>query len=408
MSFFNGFVMDIIPSCAAVVNRVMRRKEHRIFRAAIAFHPLPCYDTSRIIPADITAREACKMTCTPRLLFRETFAALNAGGYVEYRIPGIVVTAQGTLIACCEGRMATNDDWARIDTLICRRGQNESAWTRTVIALPASMGGTDNDCTNNPTLIADGDLIHLIFQQNYARAFHCVSQDDGRTWSQPVEITDTFRAFPMAWNVCATGPGHGLRLRSGRLIAPVWLADGKRIDDRRIAHQPSCAGCIWSDDHGKTWHAGALAEGVADANETCIAELPDGRVLFNIRNREADLHRRVAVSADGGQTLYDIVRCDDLPCPQCFAGMAVLPDGSVAYAGCINNGDVTPADPRGRINAAVCVSSDAGQTWQKLIHIDDIGGYCDIAVHDNRLYVLYEQTVRGKIARMMLACYELT
>lgn len=348
------------------------------------------------------------MTYTPRLLYSETFAALHTGDYVEYRIPGIAVTPRGTLLACCEGRMSTDDDWAKIDTLIDRREHDGDAWQRTVITLPASMGGTDADCINNPTLIVDGERIHLLFHQNYARAFRCTSDDDGKTWSAPVEITDAYRQFPMTWNVCATGPGHGIALRGGRLIAPIWLADGRRIDDRRIAHQPSRAGCVYSDDHGATWHAGALTEGVADANETCIAELPDGRVLFNFRNREADLHRRAAVSADGGQTLGDIVRCDDLPCPQCFAGMAVLPDGSIAYAGCINNGDITPADPRGRINAAVCVSSDAGQTWQKLIHIDDIGGYCDIAVHGNRLYVLYEQTVQGEIAQMMLACYELT
>ena len=348
------------------------------------------------------------MTYVPVLAWEETLETLRTGAYTEYRIPGIVATGKGTLLVCYEGRMSTNDDWAKIDTVICRRPADADGWQKTVVRLSESMGGTETDCLNNPTLIVDGEMVHLLFHQNYARAFHCVSDDDGQTWSAPEEITAAYREFPMTWNVCATGPGHGIALKNGRLLVPIWLANGAVQDDRRIAHQPSRAGAVYSDDHGKTWHAGALTEGVKDANETCVAELPDGGVLFNFRNREDDLHRRVAISRDGGATLGEISRCDSLPCPMCFGGMTVLPDGSVAYAGCRNNGGITPDAPRARVHAAVSVTDDAGKTWSQLAYVNPIGGYCDIAAHGDALYVLYEMTENGVISRMMLRKYILT
>ena len=348
------------------------------------------------------------MTCIPSTLWEETLETLGAGTYTEYRIPGIIVTQRGTVLICYEGRMSTNDDWAKIDTVICRRASDADEWTKTPVRVPVSLGGTDNDCTNNPTLIADGAMVHLIFHQNYARVFHCVSIDDGQTWTEPAEITASYREFPMEWNVCATGPGHGIALRGGRLIAPVWLANGRILDDRRIAHQPSRAGVIYSDDHGATWHAGALTEGVVDANETCCAQLPDGRVLFNFRNLEEDFHRRIAISEDGGNTFGKIVRCDDLPCPRCFGGMATLPDGSIVYAGCRNNGDISPDAPRGRIHMSLCITEDAGATWQHAAYVNPIGGYADVAVHGSDMYLLYEMTENGVISRMMLRKYSLS
>ena len=342
------------------------------------------------------------MANAPATVWERTFETLHTGAYTEYRIPGIVVTPAGTLLCCYEGRAATNDDWARIDTVICRSTDDGETWTKTVITVPEQLGGTPEDCVNNPTLIVDGTLTHLIYHQNYARAFHRFSADDGVTWSAPEEITGAYREAPYAWNVCATGPGHGIRLKGGRLLAPIWLANGRVLDARRIAHQPSLAGCVYSDDHGMTWHTGALTEGIADANETTVAQLPDGRVLFNHRNRESDLHRRLTVSADGGMTLSSPTLCADLPDPMCFAGMTALADGRIAYAGCINDGDISPDAPRGRVNLTMMITEDGGASWQKLCDVAPIGGYADVASYQNFLYVLYEVTEQGDISRMML------
>ena len=90
------------------------------------------------------------------------------------------------------------------------------------------------------------------------------------------------------------------------------------------------------------------------------------------------------------------------------SGNTVIPDGSVAYAGCRNNGDITPDAPRARVHAAVSVTDDAGKTWSQLAYVNPIGGYCDIAAHGDALYVLYEMTENGVISRMLLRKYILT
>lgn len=342
------------------------------------------------------------------LIWERTLERMGEGPYLEYRIPGIVATNRGTLLVCYEGRMSTHDDWARIDTVLCRSEDDGQTWAKTPFVLSEAMGGTGQDTTNNPTLIVDGDHVHLIFHQNYARAFHCVSEDDGQTWSQPEEITQAFREFDRHWNVCATGPGHGIATRSGRLIAPIWIADGAQLDERRIAHQPSWAGAIYSDDHGRTWHAGALAETIADANETTIAELPDGRILYNFRNREPEYYRWLGISSDGAEHIDRVWRCDALPDPRCFASMIRLPDGGIVYAGCAS-GAANPDLPQARIHMTLMGCDGDPERWKTLVEVDAQGGYPDVAVYQDSLYVLYEidPVELGCVTKLVLKKYRL-
>ncbi len=60
------------------------------------------------------------------------------------------------------------------------------------------------------------------------RCFYIRSDDDGLTFTKPVEITATFDQFrpEYDWKVLATGPAHGIQLKSGRLLVPVWLSPG--------------------------------------------------------------------------------------------------------------------------------------------------------------------------------------
>ncbi len=347
--------------------------------------------------------------------FSATFAEeiilerIHEGPYTEYRIPGITVTPKGTLIICYEGRMSTHDDWAKIDTVVCRSTDRGHTWDKQRFTLPAEMGGSAEDTINNPTLIqeADKNTIHLIFHQNYARAFHCVSEDDGITWSAPAEITDAFRQYPAEWNVCATGPGHGVSLGEGRLIAPTWIANGRRIDDRRTAHQPSKAGTLLSFDSGRTWTAGALVDGVLNSNETSLAVLPDGRILANFRNCEEDYHRRLGLSSDGGKTFDRVWREDALPDPMCFAGMCAIPGGA-AFVHC-RNGTAHPENPRARIHTTLSVTADAGATWTDLCEVNEQGGYADIAYYEGEVYIIYEidPVKRGEVTELVLARYRL-
>jgi sialidase-1 len=80
------------------------------------------------------------------------------------------------------------------------------------------------------------------------RCFAIQSHDDGATWSTPVEITHAFEPFRenIDWQVIATGPGHDIQTRTGRLVAPFWMADY----DNRLP-QNKGVGIIYNDDHGK-------------------------------------------------------------------------------------------------------------------------------------------------------------
>lgn len=338
------------------------------------------------------------------LQWSRIFEKRGQGACEEYRIPGLVVTEKGTLVACYEGRMATMDDWAVIHVTVCRSADDGETWKKQTIDLPEELGGSKGDTLNNPTLIVDQGRLHLLFHWHYERAFHCFSDDDGVTWSRPCEITEAYREAPYHWNVCATGPGHGIRTMNGVLLAPIWLANGRQIDAHRRAHHPSVAGAIYSEDGGRTWHVGGLMADVIDANETCVTELADGRLLFNVRNCEEDHHRRLAWSSDGGRTMTRLAKAEALEDPWCFGSMATLADGTVLFANCATTGLGTSSR---RINQSIRQSRDGGMTWEKAAHVDDIGGYADIAVSGSCLYILYERTVNGCIDDLVLKKYRI-
>ena len=115
-----------------------------------------------------------------------------------------------------------------------------------------------------------------------------------------MDITATFEPFRKHynWNVIATGPGHGIQLKSGRLVVPIWLAYGKTGD-----HSPSAAATIYSDDHGKTWLAGDLAvpneAPYGNPNETMLTTLADGSVMLVTRSVSKPNRKIITISADG-------------------------------------------------------------------------------------------------------------
>ena len=308
-------------------------------------------------------------------------------GYREYRIPGILSVGNALLLAF-EARRGENEknlgDWGDIDIIVLRleNGKKPDEVLRIgESALPAD--GTMRTY-NNPVLIPDGADTHLIYHKNYEQAYIMTSTDGGKTWSGRREITDGYREFPYKWNVNATGPGHGIQMKNGCLIAPVWLADGAVYEDGvRRKHAPSTAGSIYSDDHGISWHANALVPGVVNANETCVAQLSDGRLLFTFRNMNPDKRRVLGLSSDGGRTFDSVWSSDDLRDPGCCAGIAACKEG-LLFSNCDSE--------NARVDLTVKFSDDAGQSWKKLWDVDPVGGYSDIAVADRKLYVFYERT----------------
>lgn len=317
----------------------------------------------------------------------------NTNGYDSYRIPGMILV-QDALLLTCEARVGGMGDWGDIDILVVRLEKDGSLTE--VFKVGESEKPQDGTMRtyNNPVLVPDMDRVHLIYHKNYEQAFIVTSEDEGRTWSKAREITETFKSFPCKWNVCATGPGHGVKMDSGRLVAPIWLADGEVYEDgMRKKHWPSVAGCIYSDDHGVTWKAGALTKDICDANETSIAQLKEDYLLFNFRNRGEDHRRILGISVDGGETFERQWIAEELIDPMCMGGMTSNGD-KVFFVNC--NTEKT------RTNLKVKCSKDEGTTWEDICDVDSVGGYADIVVHDEKIVIFYEHTVGDRITELVL------
>jgi sialidase-1 len=338
-----------------------------------------------------------------------------------FRIPGIVVTPKGTILAYCEARRSPKGDWGEIEVHLRRSTDDGKTWlpiqhiAHLGARLPVpedrldKMAKPDDQTVNNPVAIVDTqrNLVHFLYCVDYARCFYMRSADEGATWSGPVEITATFDAFKpdYNWNVLATGPGHGIQLRSGRLVVPIWLAAGKSG-----AHHPSDMGTIFSDDGGQTWLRGAIAIAnspeIPDPNETSVAELSDGRVMLNVRSHVLSNRRLLMTSPDGATNWTKPEPHEQLWEPICFGSSLNMtaPDGKSALLFCnphnldMKQGEAKPGQGRLRQNVSLYLSRDDGKTWPIIKTIESEGsGYSDLAaLPDGTILVFYERGPEGK------------
>ncbi|MEN6532533.1 MAG: sialidase family protein [Bryobacteraceae bacterium] len=238
-------------------------------------------------------------------------------GYHSFRIPAIVTTPDGSLVAFAEGRKENQSDPGGGDIdLVCKRSTDLGAtWSAlTVLDDPGEKWSA-----SNPTPVVDrsNGRVWIAFNRwetgygtNNSKpgTANCqtwlrYSDDNGRTWSQPIDITRSARDFDN-WGAMFTGPGGAIQTRGGRLLIPgtmkpdteyVWAAAG----DFRGKISFLRAYAVYSDDHGKTWQRGALVRAISDENQ--FVELADGTLLMDARQSAGD-RRWFIASPDGGQT----------------------------------------------------------------------------------------------------------
>lgn len=316
----------------------------------------------------------------------------DQGGWPRYRIPGIVVTAAGTLLTYYETRLDTHD-WNARNIGLRRSTDCGVSWSlrRDLIVNPGDR------TINNPVMITTrSGRVHFFWEQDYSRFFHQSSDDDGLTWTEPVEQTASLAAIrgQYAWTAFGLGPGHGIETRAGRLLLPVWLCNGGGR-----AHRPSVVTTLASDDDGKTWFCGELlplmtsqGQMLVNPNESALVQLNDGRILINMRHETTFRRRALAVSDRGVQNWSAPWLADELPDPVCCAGMTVWPGLSqeepawLAFSNCATEG------PQ-RIDLTVHVSLDEGQSWQSARLLEQLAGYSDLAASPDGqwLYCFYEQ-----------------
>ncbi|MFE9764853.1 exo-alpha-sialidase [Streptomyces sp. NPDC005808] len=334
----------------------------------------------------------------------ETSVPFEAGqdGYASFRIPAVVATADGTLLAFCEGRVGSRQDFGNIAIVLKRSTDGGRTWGPLEVA--AENG--EHLAGNPAPVVLDSGRVLLVHIRNAAEATEAAirrgevsaadgrrvwvqhSDDEGLTWSSPTDVTAQTKRETWRWY--ATTPGHALQLTSGRVVVPANHSLPPKGTDNGTEGKYDGGHCLLSDDEGRTWRIGYVDDnpsGYINANETTAAELPDGRVYFNTRNdSSAPGTRADAYSRDGGETLVKPFRPQaGLTTPVVQGSVLQLRDPDLLiYSG--------PAAPRHRALMTVRASTDDGVTWRTAHTVDGLpAAYSDLVrVDAGTVGLLYE------------------
>jgi sialidase-1 len=323
----------------------------------------------------------------------------GVGGYHTYRIPSLLVTPGGALLAFCEGRKTGPADHGDIDLLLRRSDDGGRSWGPTTLVY--EEGGTRPVTIGNPCPVVDATTgtVWLTFCRNNEDVLVTSSRDDGRTWAAPRTITGAVKATGWTWY--ATGPGVGIRLargdHAGRLVIPCDHREA--VDGRPVMFSH----VFFSDDHGATWSLGGTVGRHTD--ECQVVELASGELLINMRNYwgrdggrpDRGGRRAVARSRDGGATWSPLGFDDALIEPVCQASLVAVPrpDHPGGPLLVFSN----PASTTARRDLTVRVSGDGGKTWPVAVPVEagPAAYSCLAPLPGGRVGLLYE---RGKSAHI--------
>ncbi|MCK5105507.1 MAG: exo-alpha-sialidase, partial [Cyclobacteriaceae bacterium] len=226
-----------------------------------------------------------------------------------YRIPSLVNTQKGTLLAFAERRVGLHDH-AQNDIVLKRSFNNGETWENMQII--ADFG---NSSLNDPlAVVLESGRILLMFKMypygvharnsgwiqmadngydgpRNTKAYITWSDDDGVNWETPKEITKMIRPHD---RINSGSPGIGIQLKrgeyKGRIVMPLYFT--KKINDNERSWTNAVA---WSNDEGATWTISndiSQKDQTGYGNEAQVVELSDGSLLFVARN-QGGFHRKV-------------------------------------------------------------------------------------------------------------------
>ena len=293
--------------------------------------------------------------------------------YTDFRIPGLVVTDNGTLLRYCECRRSRSD-WADIDIKVNRSTDSGKTWE--TVLLIESGGNT----LNNPVMFVNENKLVFLYCKNYKEIWKCISVDDGQTFGK-AERVDFESSVDFFYNVVAVGPGHGI-VHNERLLVPIWFAYNK---ENEKAHRPSFISTLYSDDGGETFCVGEIIfkDLLKNPSECALAITAENEVLISIRHEGEIRKRGLAKSSDGIAAWREPYFEENLSDPICMGSMTHR-NGRIYHANCDSAGE--------RKNLTIKISDDCFKTIRN-IYVSDFGGYSDIAVWEDKLFILYEKTI---------------
>jgi len=333
-----------------------------------------------------------------------TVYASERNGYPIVRIPSSVTTQAGTVLAFAEGRQRRSDH-AQNDIILRRSQDGGRTWGAVQV-----VASEDGDSLNDPSAVIDrrnGRIVlhYSRFAEGYhsdgaepgyddprsSRNYVVHSDDDGLTWSAPLDVTRSIKRPEVRGGIATCGIGIQLRREpyAGRLVHAAYQFP--------VAPTREAYACF-SDDGGATWTRGEVApfEGDDRTAEPQVVELADGAVMMNARTRTS--RRRVGTSRDGGATFSSLEPDPLLIEPGCQASILRYSDpldGAPSRILFSNSASETE-----RVNGTVRLSYDEGATWPvaRTLYAGAFAYSCLTVLPDGTIGCLFEKDDYAEIA----------
>jgi sialidase-1 len=298
----------------------------------------------------------------------------NDDGYNCYRIPAIVQSKKGTLLAFAEARKNSCSDTGNIDLVLKRSTDGGKTWSDMIVV----WDDGDNVC-GNPAPVVDRTTGRIVLLSTWNRGddhepkiidgtskdtrkvFILYSDDDGLTWSNAKDITSTTKLSNWTWY--ATGPCHGIQLQSKKYKNRLVIPANHIVNRTKTLHSH----VIYSDDSGKTWHLGGVVTRHG-GDESSVVELKNGTIMLNMRNynRDDSKTRAYALSSNGGESWSEMQYTDELIEPVCQGNILnVTKKGKVTNQLIFSN----PASIDKREKMTVKYSKNNGGSWDSAYEV---------------------------------------
>lgn len=323
-------------------------------------------------------------------------------GVSEYRIPSLISTPNGTLIALVDARKDRKGDIPNnVDLAIRRSVDGGETWSPIQIIVDyvtpegydVPWGVADAamvyDYKNSTLwcLYTVGQGVGIRQSQPGLNGHTCqihaiYSKDEGKTWSERRDISPECKLPHMKF--FGTAPGVGIQTTDGELVFCIYTTE----EGNGGVMTPYL---IVSNDFGKSW---SLSETWADketsVTETQIVELPDGTWMVNSRNHYGKQRRLISTSKDKGETWSELSFDDELPCPTCMASLISIPHPGKKNKQLLVFAN--PASEKGRKDGTVRISNDNGKTWKwsKLVKPGLYGYSCLTQLPNGDIGLFYE------------------
>lgn len=285
------------------------------------------------------------------IYFQDIFYTGMKPGVACYRIPALATAPDGTLLAAIDERVPSCKDLGQNQdiNIVLRKSLNHGKdWTaiETLVDFPSGISASD------PSFIIDHQAGSIFLFYNYMDHFkekdhyrfqYVQSVDNGRTWSDPVDITSSITKSEWNKNFVFITSGNGIQTSDGWLLHTLVNVTEK------------CAYVFGSTDHGQTWFV--KNHPLKPADESKLAELSDGSWMLNARVNGSG-KRLVYLSADQGSnwiSYEDSVLTD----PGCNAAIINLIAGKNRSLFFVN-----PTSSSARSNLTLKKSLDDGKSWQ--------------------------------------------